>query len=130
MNYEKSCGAIIIDDDKVLLIKQGNGDWGFPKGHMIDGESEFETAIREVKEETNIDILIDENYRYVISYMVNENTMKDVVFFIAKKLSKVLIPQESEIDKLEWLDMNDALNKISHEDVKGVLKKAMKDYVR
>ena len=41
MNYEKSCGAIIIDDDKVLLIKQGNGDWGFPKGHMIDGESEF-----------------------------------------------------------------------------------------
>lgn len=130
MNYEKSCGAIIIDDDKVLLIKQGNGDWGFPKGHMIDGESEFETAIREVKEETNIDILIDENYRYVISYMVNENTVKDVVFFIAKKLSKVLIPQESEIDKLEWLDMNDALNKISHEDVKGVLKKAMKDYVR
>ena len=97
---------------------------------MIDGESEFETAIREVKEETNIDILIDENYRYVISYMVNENTMKDVVFFIAKKLSNVLIPQESEIDKLEWLDMNDALNKISHEDVKGVLKKVMKDYVR
>lgn len=130
MNYEKSCGAIIIDDDKVLLIKQGNGDWGFPKGHMIDGESEFETAIREVKEETNIDILIDENYRYVISYMVNENTMKDVVFFIAKKLSNVLILQESEIDKLEWLDMNDALNKISHEDVKDVLKKAMKDYVR
>ena len=130
MNYEKSCGAIIIDDDKVLLIKQGNGDWGFPKGHMIDGESEFETAIREVKEETNIDILIDENHRYVISYMVNENTMKDVVFFIAKKLSNVLIPQESEIDKLEWLDMNDALNKISHEDVKGVLKKVMKDYVR
>ena len=130
MNYEKSCGAIIIDDDKVLLIKQGNGDWGFPKGHMIDGESEFETAIREVKEETNIDILIDENYRYVISYMVNENTMKDVVFFIAKKLSNVLIQQESEIDKLEWLDMNDALNKISHEDVKGVLKKVMKDYVR
>ena len=130
MNYEKSCGAIIIDDDKVLLIKQGNGDWGFPKGHMIDGESEFETAIREVKEETNIDILIDENYRYVISYMVNENTMKDVVFFIAKKLNNVLIPQESEIDKLEWLDMNDALNKISHEDVKGVLKKVMKDYVR
>ena len=32
MNYEKSCGAIIIDDDKVLLIKQGNGDWGFPMG--------------------------------------------------------------------------------------------------
>ena len=63
-------------------------------------------------------------------YMVNENTMKDVVFFIAKKLSNVLIPQESEIDKLEWLDMNDALNKISHEDVKGVLKKVMKDYVR
>lgn len=34
MKHEKSCGCIIIEDKKVLLIKQTNGIWGFPKGHV------------------------------------------------------------------------------------------------
>lgn len=56
MKYEKSCGAIVIEDGKVLLVKHNAGHWDFPKGHVEEGETEFETAIREVKEETNIDI--------------------------------------------------------------------------
>ena len=51
---EKSCGCIIINKNKVLLIKQTKGHWGFPKGHVEKDETEIETAIREVKEETNI----------------------------------------------------------------------------
>ena len=57
MEYnEKSCGCIIIDKDRVLLVKHNAGHWDFPKGHMEDGETEIETAIREVKEETNLDV--------------------------------------------------------------------------
>ena len=37
---EKSCGCIIIENDKVLLIQQVKGHWGFPKGHMEKGETE------------------------------------------------------------------------------------------
>ena len=58
---EKACGCIIIEDGKVLLIKQHQGFWGFPKGHVEDGETEEETAAREVKEETNIDVEIKSN---------------------------------------------------------------------
>ena len=51
---EKACGCIIIENGKVLLIQQIEGHWGFPKGHMEDFETESETAIREVKEETGL----------------------------------------------------------------------------
>ena len=50
---EKSFVCIITKDNKVLLIKQTKGHWGFPKGHVEKNETEIETAIREVKEETN-----------------------------------------------------------------------------
>ena len=43
---EKSCGCIITKDNKVLLIKQTKGHWGFPKGHVEKNETEIETAIR------------------------------------------------------------------------------------
>ena len=49
---EKSCGAIIFNDGKVLVVKQTSGFYGFPKGHVEIGETEKETAIRETKEET------------------------------------------------------------------------------
>ena len=54
MKHEKSCGCIIIEDKKVLLIKQTNGIWGFPKGHVEENETELQTAEREVKEETGL----------------------------------------------------------------------------
>ena len=58
MKYEKSCGAVIFDGDKVLVIQQVKGHWGFPKGHVENGETEIETALREIKEETNLDVEI------------------------------------------------------------------------
>ena len=66
MRKEKSCGCIIIDDNNKVLLVYGNGSyfWGFPKGHVEDGESEVETAKREVKEEVGLDVVIDENKRF------------------------------------------------------------------
>ena len=74
LKKEKSCGCVIIENDKVLLIKQIQGNWGFPKGHMEVGETEVETAIREVKEETNLDVEINENKRYTLEYVTDRNT--------------------------------------------------------
>ena len=57
--YEKSCGGIIFyktkQNTKILLVKNNNGRyWSFPKGHIEEGETEQETAIREIKEETGL----------------------------------------------------------------------------
>ena len=71
--YEKSCGAVIFrknkNDVKLLLVKNHNGrHWSFPKGHIEENETEEETAIREIKEETNLDVKIMDNFREVSSY--------------------------------------------------------------
>ena len=60
MTHEKSCGAIVYrryhGNIEILLIKHINsGHWSFPKGHVEEGETEVETAQREIKEETNLD---------------------------------------------------------------------------
>ena len=62
--YEKSCGAIVFhrfkDGIKVLLVKNRNGKyWSFPKGHVEKGESEHQTAAREIKEETGLEVRLD-----------------------------------------------------------------------
>ena len=65
MMHEKSCGAIVYRKShgniEILLIKHVNsGHWSFPKGHVEGTETEVETAKREIKEETAIDVLIDD----------------------------------------------------------------------
>ena len=51
--------GILNNKKQVLLVKQTNGYYGFPKGHVENNETEIETAKRETKEETNLDIKLD-----------------------------------------------------------------------
>ena len=97
---EKSCGAIIFNEGKVLVVKQTSGFYGFRKGHVEIGETEKETAIREVKEETGLDIKIISDKRYTQSYIVKENVHKDVVFFIAKLENNNEKRQVEEIEEI------------------------------
>ena len=127
MKKEKSCGAVIFDHDKVLLIKQSNGDWGFPKGHVEGDETEMETSIREVKEETNIDIEVFIDKKYTISYEISESILKEVVYFAAKPLTNELLIQSNEILDAKWLDFNSAIKTITHNRVRNVLKSSIKD---
>ena len=130
MKKEKSCGCIILDNNMVLLVKHNAGHWDFPKGHVENNETEEQTAIREVKEETNIDVEIIPGYRYVIQYSPKENVIKDVVFFIAKKFSNNIKAQESEISIVEWVDIDTAFTQITHTDSKKLLMQVKKDYLQ
>lgn len=127
MKYEKSCGAVIFDGDKILVIQQVKGHWGFPKGHVEEGETEVETAIREIKEETNLDVEIDETHRYVEHYSPEEGIEKDVVFFIAKKTGGEVKVQEEEVKETQWLLPNEAMDRLTYDTSKSILSKVMKD---
>ena len=108
MAYEKACGTIVINDGKVLVIKQKQGFWGFPKGHMEQGESEIQTAIRETKEETNLDVIIENKTRFCLNYIIeDENINKEVVYYIAKVDGKINIkPQIEEVNSIAWIDID------------------------
>lgn len=127
MKYEKSCGAIVLDGGKILVIQQAEGHWGFPKGHVEAGETEVQTAIREIKEETNYDVEVNENFRYVETYSPKEGVEKDVVFFVAKKVAGDMRPQEEEVQNILWLTYEETLKRLTYENSKEILKKAWKD---
>lgn len=126
MEKEISCGAIIIKDKKVLMVRSQKGHYGFPKGHMEKGETEIETAIRETKEETNVDIIIDNPQRYVISYVVKKNIPKEVVYFIAKPIEPInLIKEEKEIKELFWQDIDKVEELLPRENIKQIWKQVL-----
>jgi len=127
MKQEKSCGCIVFDGDKILLVKQTQGHWGIPKGHVEENETEHETAIREVKEETNIDVEIEGEGRYTENYVTDKGVQKEVVYFIAKKVGGSVAAQEAEIKEIEWLNPKDALERVTYDDTRSLLRKALKD---
>ena len=129
MNKETSCGAVCFYENKVLMIHSVYGHWGFPKGHVEKGETEKETAIRETKEETGLDIKIISDKRYTQSYIVKENVHKDVVFFIAKLENNNEKRQVEEIEEILWIDINEVENILTYDSLKELWKEAKKDFL-
>ena len=112
MKQEKSCGAVIVENGKVLLVHQTNDFWSFPKGHIEGAETESETAIREVKEETGLNVVIDESKRFELSYVIEDlNIYKTVILFLAHLASNNhLRLQEEEISEAKWVPINEVAN--------------------
>jgi 8-oxo-dGTP pyrophosphatase MutT (NUDIX family) len=109
MTKEKSCGAVIFrkhqDRYQFVLIQQRHGlHFGFPKGHVEKNESEQMTAMREVKEETGLDVELFDNYKEKTTYTPKKGVIKDVIYFLAKAVSDELKPQEEEVAAIHWID--------------------------
>ncbi len=127
MKFEKSCGAIVLDENKVLVVTHQAGHTDFPKGHMEGNEIEEETAIREVKEETNIDIELLP-YRYSIFYSPRLGVKKEVVFFAAKKRGGEISPQLEEVSSVQWIPIEEADTVLTYDSAKELLQKVRNDW--
>ena len=129
MKKEKSCGAIVYrynaGDLYILMIQMNVGHWSFPKGHVEENETEVQTARREVKEETNIDVLVDSGFREVTTYSPVQDVIKDVVYFVATPISNDLHPQEEEVTDVKWIHYEDALNIVTYESDRNILANAI-----
>ena len=130
MNYVKSCGfiayKIVNNENLYLIIKSLNGDIGFPKGHTESGENEIETAIRELKEETGIEVRIIEGFRRQIEYKLQSipDTVKQSVYFLGECTSDKILCQESEVSEARFVPYEDALALLTFKETKDILKEA------
>ena len=129
MLHEKSCGAIVYrrfhGNVEVLLIKHVNsGHWSFPKGHVEGEETEVETARREIKEETGLDVIIDQTFRETVSYSPKRDTQKIVVYFLAMARNHEFSRQEDEISEIRWVDIGRAAQLLTYENDKTIIAKA------
>ena len=116
---------------KYLLVKQHQGHWGFPKGHIEKDETYFETAVRELKEETGIKkieflkkkIFLRDNYSF---YNTNAKIIKIVDYFIAESLVNKVKIDNYEILNFKWLTYDKAIDKLTFKESKKILKQANK----
>lgn len=129
MKQEKSCGAIVYRDlqgvTQLLLIKHRfSGHWSFPKGHVEPGEHENETALREVKEETGLDIRLVDGFRESVEYCPSPDVKKQVVYFLGTQCGGSLQRQESEVSEVCWLDLERAQREVTFNNDKMLIRKA------
>lgn len=127
--FEKSCGAVVFrrerGETQFLLVKNKNGrHWGFPKGHVEDGETEQQTALREIKEETGLSVEILDGFREISEYRPFGKIKKQVVFFVARAKETNVTIQQAEIDRFQWATLNESLARFRYENDQRVLKAA------
>ena len=78
--FHKSCGVLAYRDRngvrEYLLALQVGNDWSIPKGHMEAGETEEETALRELFEETGMTAVLDTGKRATMEYPISPHCRK------------------------------------------------------
>lgn len=128
MKQEKSCGAIVYrrrgGSLQLLLIRHRfSGHWSFPKGHIEPGEHENETALREVREETGLDIRLLSGFRESVEYCPSPEVKKQVVYFLGVPCGGRLRRQESEVSEVRWLEIGRALEEVTFNNDKMLIRK-------
>ena len=132
MQHEKSCGAVVWrrgNDGKVYILMirhRHGGNRSFPKGHMERGETEYMTAVREVYEETAVQIRIHSDFRETVHYSPMPGVEKEVVYFLTETKQEEIHPRAGEIAKVEWVPLEEVERSLTHENDKIIFRAAMK----
>jgi bis(5'-nucleosidyl)-tetraphosphatase len=131
MTEETSAGAVVYfkeeGEPKFLILHYEEGHWDFPKGHIIVGEKLEETALREIKEESGLDVILHvefkENFSYFFKNKEGVIVSKRVYFFIGQAKTKEVSLSDEHIG-YAWLSFEHAEKKLTYDNAKEVLKKA------
>jgi len=131
MLREKSCGAVVFIKKDVstnyLLLNYAAGHWDFVKGNVEPNESEKETVIRELKEETSItNAQFIDGFKETVAYFYRRQGLtihKEVVFFLIEAYTDKVQLSFEHID-YAWLYYQHAMEKLAFKNAKDILQKA------
>ncbi len=127
---EYSCGTVLytLIEGKVhyLLIRPiGGGDCGFPKGHIEEGETEEQCALRETWEETSVEATLLQGFRKEISYPIGSTKVKTVVYFLASFDGQTARRNAGfEHFRYYLVPFENAMRMLTYDNAKNVLKEA------
>ncbi len=128
--YEISCGAVVFtrrkDEIFYLIIQSREGIYGFPKGHMEGNETEIETALREIYEETGLQVEIDPAFRIEDAYPLprKPGVTKRVVYFAATYHDQTIRIQKEELRSASLMRYEDAMAVFQFEGSRRILQAA------
>jgi 8-oxo-dGTP pyrophosphatase MutT (NUDIX family) len=128
---EKSCGAVVYlkkgAENLYLLLHYEAGHWDFVKGNVEVNESEKETVVRELREETGIvDAHFIEGFREKIEYYYRrkgDTVHKEVIFFLMETSTETITISFEHVGSI-WLNYNQAMEKLTFKNARELLKKA------
>jgi len=130
---ETSAGGVVFRCEprglRVLLIHDGHGNWGFPKGHVERGEDPSEAARREIAEEAGLNGLQLRASLETIDWFFRAGGRlihKYCHFFLFESREGAAVPQAEEgIRSCEWVSPSEALIRLTHENARRVLGEAV-----
>ena len=113
--YHVSCGTIVYRErdgrtEYLILFQKGSKTWSFPKGHIEFYETQEETAIREVREETGLEVTLIDGFKTSAFYRFPPKRLKEktVILFLARSDNEPSINKKEIID-YRWCDASEAL---------------------
>jgi bis(5'-nucleosidyl)-tetraphosphatase len=131
MIEEKSAGAVVFYQDnadrRYLVLNYPAGHWDFPKGAVERGETEEQAAVREIREETGIQVAsFLPGFKKKIEYRYRKSNAlshKQVIFFLAKSQTQT-VKLSYEHANFDWLNIRDAQSRLTFDNARNVLREA------
>ena len=130
---EVSAGGLVIDTTGKLGLLIGRRDqkdasgkkilWSLPKGHIEEGETPEQAALREVAEETGIQSEIEKSLGVIDFWFMagGKRIHKTVHHFLFRESGGLLAAQESEVDEVAWFPLNQIIDKLAYPDEKKLI---------
>ena len=123
---DSACSA---HDFEVLMIAMKSDRRSFPKGHIMPRETREAAAVREIREETGIQVNILPDFCYQVA-SARKTDKRSVFFFLAEYVQGDLSAQEEEIDKAFWVPADEAVDLISFANDRTMYRAALEEYLR
>ena len=132
MEIKRSCGAVVFTREdgaiKYAIIRSVEGFCGFLKGHVESGESDEQTALREIKEETGLDVTLVPGFVTMDEHPhIREGrppVLKQMIYFLAEFQNQLPKAQLSEVSEILMLTYGEAMAIFEYESTKRILTEA------
>ena len=130
---EVSAGGLVIDASGKLGLLIGRRDlkdmtgkrilWSLPKGHIEEGETPEEAALREVQEETGIVSVIEKSLGVIDFWFMagGKRIHKTVHHYLFRENGGILAAQESEVDEVAWFPLSEIVERLAYPDEKKLI---------
>jgi putative transcriptional regulator len=127
--HHRSAGGLVVAGDRILLISTQNGRrWQLPKGHIEDGETAEEAAIREIREETGVTGRVVARLQSVEYWYVEKGPLrvhKEVDYFLLDYVSgDAAAFDHHEVSGAEWFSWEEGVKRLSFENERRVAREA------
>ena len=110
----RAAGGLVLRDGLVLLVHRPRyDDWTFPKGKAAEGETDEETALREVHEETGLRCALERELG-VTSYVDSRGRPKRVRWWLMRPLTEDRFVANDEVDEVRWVEPASAAALLSY----------------